>query len=87
MRRPPRRRPAAEGARAAAQARRRARRRPRSSSSRRRSTRAEERVASLERQLAEDWGDTALVAEHRDAREELAALIERWEALFENAGA
>jgi ATP-binding cassette subfamily F protein 3 len=48
--------------------------------------RAEERVAQLERQLADDWGDTTLVAAHRDAREELAALLSRWEALFEASG-
>ncbi len=48
--------------------------------------RAEERVAQLERQLADDWGDTALVAAHRDAREDLAALLSRWEALFEASG-
>jgi len=48
--------------------------------------RAEERVAQLERRLAEDWGDAALVAAHRDAREDLAALLSRWEALFEASG-
>src|SRR3954449_10204266 len=48
--------------------------------------RAEERVAQLERRLADDWGDTALVAAHRDAREDLAALLSRWEALFEASG-
>ena len=48
--------------------------------------RAEERVAQLERQLADDWGDTTLVAAHRDAREDLAALLSRWEALFEASG-
>jgi ATP-binding cassette, subfamily F, member 3 len=49
--------------------------------------RAEARVAELERQLAEDWGDTALVAAHRDARADLEALLKRWEALFEASGA
>jgi ATP-binding cassette, subfamily F, member 3 len=48
--------------------------------------RAEERVAELERQLAADWGDTRLVTAHRDAREDLAALLSRWEALFEASG-
>jgi ATP-binding cassette subfamily F protein 3 len=48
--------------------------------------RAEERVAQLERQLADDWGDASLVAAHRDAREDLAALLSRWEALFEASG-
>jgi ATP-binding cassette subfamily F protein 3 len=45
--------------------------------------RAEERVAELERRLAEDWSDVALVDQHRAAREDLAALLSRWEALFE----
>jgi ATP-binding cassette subfamily F protein 3 len=48
--------------------------------------RAEERVADLERRLAEDWGDAELVAQHRTARDDLAALISRWEALFEASG-
>ena len=48
--------------------------------------RAEERLAELERRLAEDWGDADLVAAHRAARDELAALISRWEALFEATG-
>jgi ATP-binding cassette, subfamily F, member 3 len=48
--------------------------------------RAEERVAELERRLAEDWGDADLVAAHRAARDDLAALISRWEALFEATG-
>ncbi|MGH3002583.1 MAG: ABC-F family ATP-binding cassette domain-containing protein [Gaiellaceae bacterium] len=45
--------------------------------------RTEARVAELERQLAADWGDLALLAAHRDAREDLARLLERWESLFE----
>jgi ATP-binding cassette subfamily F protein 3 len=49
--------------------------------------RAEARVAELERQLAADWSDAALVAEHRDARNDLEALLRRWEALFEASGA
>jgi ATP-binding cassette, subfamily F, member 3 len=48
--------------------------------------RAEARVVELERQLAADWSDTALLASHKDAREDLAALITRWEALFESQG-
>ena len=48
--------------------------------------RAEARVAELERKLADDWHDAALVAAHRDARADLAALISRWEALFEASG-
>jgi ATP-binding cassette subfamily F protein 3 len=49
--------------------------------------RAEERVAELEQKLAADWGDVALLAAHRDAREDLAALLERWESVFEEAQA
>ena len=45
--------------------------------------RGEERVAELERQLAEDWTNVDLVAAHRAARNDLAALLVRWEALFE----
>ena len=37
-------------------------------------------------QLADDWHDAALVAAHRDARDDLAGLISRWEALFEASG-
>ena len=48
--------------------------------------RAEARVAELERKLADDWHDAALVAAHRDARDDLAGLISRWEALFEASG-
>ena len=48
--------------------------------------RAEGRVAELERRLAKDWGDAELVAQHRAARDDLAALISRWEALFEASG-
>ena len=49
--------------------------------------RAEERVAEIEQRLATDWGDVALLAAHRDAREDLAALLERWESVFEEAQA
>jgi hypothetical protein len=45
--------------------------------------RGEERVADLERQLAEDWTNVDLVTAHRAARDDLAALLARWEALFE----
>jgi ATP-binding cassette subfamily F protein 3 len=45
--------------------------------------RSEERVAELERRLAEDWTNVDLVAAHRAARDDLAALLERWESLFE----
>jgi ATP-binding cassette subfamily F protein 3 len=47
----------------------------------------EERLGELERSLAEDWADVDLIAAHRRAREELEALLERWEALFEQAQA
>ncbi len=47
----------------------------------------EERLAELERSLAEDWADVDLIAAHRRAREELETLLERWEALFEQAQA
>jgi len=44
--------------------------------------RSEERVAELERQLADDWTNVDLVAAHRAARDDLAALFKRWESLF-----
>ena len=44
--------------------------------------RSESRVAELEGQLAEDWTNVDLVAAHRAAREDLAALLTRWESLF-----
>jgi ATP-binding cassette subfamily F protein 3 len=47
---------------------------------------AEERVNELERKLAADWGDVDLLAAHKQAREELARLITRWESLFEASG-
>jgi ATP-binding cassette subfamily F protein 3 len=47
----------------------------------------EQTVAELERQLAEDWGNAGLLAAHTAAREELQRLLERWEALFEEAQA
>ena len=49
--------------------------------------RQEETVAGLERKLAEDWGDMDLLAAHRAARDELQALLDRWETLFEQAQA
>jgi ATP-binding cassette subfamily F protein 3 len=45
----------------------------------------ERAIVELERRLAEAWGDADLVAEHRRARDELHALLGRWEALFERA--
>ena len=47
--------------------------------------RTEERVAELERQLADDWTNVDLVAAHRAARDDLSALLARWERLFEEA--
>jgi ATP-binding cassette subfamily F protein 3 len=40
-------------------------------------------IAELERRLATDWGDVDLLAAHRAARDDLAALLARWERLFE----
>jgi ATP-binding cassette, subfamily F, member 3 len=45
----------------------------------------ESAVAELERRLTEDWHDVDILAAHRRARDELKALLERWEALFERA--
>jgi ATP-binding cassette subfamily F protein 3 len=44
--------------------------------------RAEARVAELEQQLAADWSDVDLVNAHKAAREDLEALLTRWESLF-----
>jgi ATP-binding cassette, subfamily F, member 3 len=49
--------------------------------------RQEEAVADLERRLAEDWNDVDLLAAHRAARDELQALLDRWETLFADAHA
>jgi ATP-binding cassette subfamily F protein 3 len=49
--------------------------------------RAEQRVTDLERKLADDWTDVELLAAHRSARDDLQALLERWERLFEQAEA
>ena len=45
----------------------------------------ESAVAELERRLAEDWSNVQTLAAHRRARDELQALLERWETLFERA--
>ncbi len=45
--------------------------------------RGEERVAELERQLAEDWTNVDLVSAHRRARDDLETLLARWEALVD----
>jgi ATP-binding cassette, subfamily F, member 3 len=48
--------------------------------------RAEARLAEVEQKLASDWSDVELVAAHKRAREELEALLKRWEALFAASG-
>jgi ATP-binding cassette subfamily F protein 3 len=48
---------------------------------------AESRVAELERKLSDDWTDMDVLTAHRAARDELAALLARWEVLFEDAHA
>jgi ATP-binding cassette, subfamily F, member 3 len=48
---------------------------------------AEARIADLERKLAEDWTNMDVLGAHRKARDELVALIARWEVLFEDAHA
>ena len=40
-------------------------------------------VAGLEAKLAEDWADMDVLSAHRAARDELKALLGRWELLFE----
>ena len=49
--------------------------------------RTEERIAELEGRLADDWTNVDLVTAHRAARDELAALLVRWERLFEETAA
>jgi ATP-binding cassette, subfamily F, member 3 len=49
--------------------------------------RQEAAVGELEQKLAEDWGNVQLLAAHRAARNELQALLARWEQLFERSGA
>jgi ATP-binding cassette subfamily F protein 3 len=48
---------------------------------------AEAEVARRERELVEDWADEDAQAAHRAARDELTALLERWEVLFTEAEA
>jgi ATP-binding cassette subfamily F protein 3 len=45
----------------------------------------EEAVADLERRLADDWGNADVLREHRAARDQLQALLARWERLFESS--
>jgi ATP-binding cassette, subfamily F, member 3 len=47
----------------------------------------EEAVAELEQRLAEDWADAETLAAHRAARDDLRALLARWEQLFDQAQA
>jgi ATP-binding cassette subfamily F protein 3 len=43
----------------------------------------EEELAGLERKLADDWDDVETLQAHRRARDELQAMLARWEELFE----
>jgi ATP-binding cassette subfamily F protein 3 len=43
----------------------------------------ERAIAELEARLAEDWTDADRVAAHRRARDELHALLQRWESLLD----
>jgi len=40
-------------------------------------------VRELEAKLAEDWSNVETLAAHKQARDALAKLIERWEVLFD----
>ena len=44
-------------------------------------------VAELEQQLSEDWANVDVLAKHRRARDDLQALLSRWESLFERSQA
>ena len=57
----------------------------RSSTVEKRITELEARVGELEGRLAENWTDMDLLASYTAAREELDLLLQRWEALFEEA--
>jgi ATP-binding cassette subfamily F protein 3 len=43
----------------------------------------EQVIATLEAELAADWGDVDRIAAHRRARADLRVLLERWEALMD----
>ncbi len=45
----------------------------------------EARVSELEGKLADDWANMDVLAAHRAGRDELQKLLERWEALFDDA--
>ena len=47
---------------------------------------AEARLAEVEQKLAADWSDVELVAAHKRARDQLDALLRRWESLFQGSG-
>ena len=47
----------------------------------------EAEVAELEVKLAEDWANVDVLAAHKRSRDSLQTLLERWEALFEEAQA
>ena len=47
----------------------------------------EARIAELEGKLADDWTNMDVLGAHRAARDELVALLERWEVLFGEAHA
>ena len=44
-------------------------------------------VAELERRLAGDWANVDTAAAYRHARDELEALLARWELLFDQSSA
>jgi hypothetical protein len=47
----------------------------------------EARISDLEGKLATDWTNMDVLGAHRAARDELTALLARWEVLFEQAPA
>ena len=47
----------------------------------------EARISELESKLADDWTNMDVLGAHRAARDELTALLARWEVLFEKAPA
>jgi ATP-binding cassette subfamily F protein 3 len=47
----------------------------------------EETVEDLERKLSDDWTDVEILAAHRRARDELQALLSRWEEVFDRSTA
>jgi hypothetical protein len=47
----------------------------------------EREIEELERKLAEDWANVDAAAAYRRARDELQALLERWEAYYDETPA